>query len=61
MACLVEYFVITLTINWYYYVVRDATVVMTTTKAYTVLHLGHLDDAAKVSTTPAPADLQKFL
>ena len=50
-----------LTIEWHYDKARDAIVVTNTTKAYTLLPLGCLDDSIEVPPTPAPADLPKFL
>ena len=48
-------------VEWHYDRAHDAIVVMTTTKAYTVLHLGRIDDAAEFPLVPAPTDLPKFL
>ena len=49
-----------LIVEWYRNGERDVIVVTTTTKSYTVLHLGHLD-AAVAPPTPAPVDLLEFL
>ena len=57
IASPVEHFVMPPTVKWHYDGAHDTIVVTTTTKAYTLLHLGHLNDAAKVLPTPALANL----
>ena len=49
------------TLEWYYDGVCDIIVVMTTTKAYTLLHLGRLVTAAEVPPTLVPVALSEFL
>ena len=49
------------TVRWYYDRVRDAIVVMTTTMTYTLLHVGRINNLAKVPLIPALADLLEFL
>ena len=61
MASPIEHFVMLMTIEWYYEGVRDAIVVMTTTKAYTIYHLGRLDATTEFPPALAPANLLEFL
>ena len=61
MVSLVEHHVTPLTIEWYYDEDCDAIVVTTTTKAFTILHLGRLNATVEIPTTPTPVKLPEFL
>ena len=47
-------------VEWFYDGARDAIVVTTTTKAYTLIHLGHLNATAEVPPAPTLVDLLEF-
>ena len=49
------------TVEWYYDGAHDAIVATTTTKTYSVLHLGRLDDVVKVHSAPTHVGLLEFL
>ena len=49
------------TVRCYYNRMYDAIVVATTTMTYTLLHLGRINNLAKVPPVLAPADLLEFL
>ena len=57
MASPVEHFMMPRKVEWYYDEAHDAIVVAAITTTYMLLHLGRLDNVAKVRPAFAPGDL----